>query len=60
MLIVYLQNEGKLQLAEASLISETLTETEKRLLAEAAAADLLREKLKNANTELTAMHLHLS
>ena len=59
MLIVYLQNEGKLQLAEASLISETLTETEKRLLAEAAAADFLREKLKNANTELTAMTLAL-
>jgi chemotaxis protein MotB len=59
MLIVYLQNEGKLQLAEASLISETLTETEKRLLAEAAAADLLREKLKNANTELIAMSLAL-
>ncbi|MGB2406692.1 MAG: peptidoglycan -binding protein, partial [Amylibacter sp.] len=40
-------------------ISETLTETEKRRLAEAAAADLLREKLKNANTELTAMSLAL-
>jgi len=59
LLIVKLQNESKLQLAEESSISETLTETEKRRLAEAAAAELLREKLKNANTELTAMSLAL-
>ncbi|MGB2406840.1 MAG: flagellar motor protein, partial [Amylibacter sp.] len=37
LLIEKLQNEGKLQLAEVSSISETLTETEKRRLAEAAA-----------------------
>ena len=59
LLIVKLQNESKLQLAEETSISETLTETEKRRLAEAAAAELLREKLKNANTELTAMSLAL-
>tara|TARA_B110000467_G_C18338930_1_gene501324 strand:+ start:4940 stop:7150 length:2211 start_codon:yes stop_codon:yes gene_type:complete len=59
LLIVKLQNESKLQLVEESSISETLTETEKRRLAEAAAAELLREKLKNANTELTAMSLAL-
>ena len=59
LLIVKLQYESKLQLAEESSISETLTETEKRRLAEAAAAELLREKLKNANTELTAMSLAL-
>ena len=59
LLIVKLQNESKLQLAEESSISETLTETEKRRLAEAAAAELLSEKLKNANTELTAMSLAL-
>jgi len=71
-LIVKLENEGKLQLVEINSLIKVLskaeqtrldelavTELAKRYLAEAAAAELLREKLKNTNTELTAMTLAL-
>ncbi|MDC1455921.1 hypothetical protein N8338_02505, partial [Amylibacter sp.] len=72
LLIVKLQNEGNLQTKEITSLKKVLSKTEQtRLdelaateianswLAEAAAAELLREKLKNVNTELTAMSLAL-
>ena len=58
-LIAKLQNEGELQVAEISTITKALSVAEKNRLAEISAAEFLREKLKNADTELTAMSLAL-
>jgi chemotaxis protein MotB len=52
-------NTADLRAKKISLLSEVLSETEKKRLAEAATAGFLREKLKNDNTELTAMSLAL-
>lgn len=58
-LIVDLQAKGEIQLMEINAAQHALSETEKARLAEAAAAEALRERLKNADAELTAMSLSL-
>ena len=47
-------NTADLRAEEISLISEVLSETEKKRLAEAATAEFLREKLKASSNELTS------
>jgi len=47
-------NTADLRAKEISLISEVLSETEKKRLAEAATAEFLREKLKASSNELTS------
>ena len=54
-----LQATGEIQLAEISATQQALSEAEKGRLAELAAAAALRERLNNADTELTAMTLSL-
>jgi len=58
-MILDLQTTGELQVAEITKAQEALSETEKSRLAEAAAAEALRERLKNADAELSAMSLSL-
>lgn len=58
-LILDLQAKGEIQLAEISAAQQALSETEKSRLAEAAAAEALRARLKDADAELTAMSLSL-
>lgn len=59
LLILEIQNKGELQKAKINSISKVLSDAEKTLIAETAAAEILREKLKNSDTELTAMSLAL-
>ena len=58
-LILDLQNKGKLQAAQIDLTSQALSQAEKSRLAEIAAAQILRDRLENADTELSAMTLSL-
>lgn len=58
-LVLNLQATGEIQLAEISATQQALSEAEKGRLAELAAAAALRERLNNADTELTAMTLSL-
>ena len=58
-LILDLQNKGKLRAAQIDLTSQALSQAEKSRLAEIAAAQILRDRLENADTELSAMTLSL-
>jgi chemotaxis protein MotB len=58
-LVLDLQNQGELQAAKIDETQKALTEAEKGRLAELAAAQTLRDRLENADTELSAMTLSL-
>lgn len=58
-LIKDMQASGELQLAQIDDAQQALSEAEKARLTEAAAAAALRERLENADAELTAMSLSL-
>jgi|TARA_B110000261_G_scaffold39800_1_gene46591 chemotaxis protein MotB len=58
-LILDLQNKGELQAAQIDVTSQALSQAEKSRLVEIAAAKILRDRLQNADTELSAMTLSL-
>ncbi|MEZ8006789.1 MAG: peptidoglycan -binding protein [Amylibacter sp.] len=58
-LILDLQNKGELQATQIDVTSQALSQAEKSRLVEIAAAKILRDRLQNADTELSAMTLSL-
>jgi len=58
-LIIDLQNKGELQATQIDVTSQALSQAEKSRLVEIAAAKILRDRLQNADTELSAMTLSL-
>lgn len=58
-LILDLQNKGELQATQINVTSQALSQAEKSRLVEIAAAKILRDRLQNADTELSAMTLSL-
>ena len=58
-LILDLQNKGELQAAQIDVTSQALSQAEKSRLVEIATAKILRDRLQNADTELSAMTLSL-
>ena len=54
-----MQNKGELQATQIDVTSQALSQAEKSRLVEIAAAKILRDRLQNADTELSAMTLSL-